>query len=445
MPEMKVLASKDAEQSVLGSVFYDESQIKLLNDKLITDDFYYERHRHIFNAMIDLHKSQTPIDSTTVISLLEDRGQLVECGGAEYIIELTDSVPSVTNLIHYIDIVKDKAAERAVINACNDIIKRSNEGIENTKTFLDESEKAIFNATSLRTTKDMVSIGRILEATREKIIENQKKAGRIIGLATGYDGIDRATLGFQGSQLIILAARPSVGKSALALNIATNVCKLSNKPYVAFFSLEMGLEEEGLRLLASTSGVDSNDLKTGKLSNTDDWEKVNWAIKNLQDLNLLFDDSGSTTVQDVRSICRKKKAEGKLDMVIIDYLQLLSTAEKFESRTQQIGEITRVLKELARELKIPVIALSQLSRSGEEGEPKLSDLRESGSIEQDADIVMFLYRPKEDVMPDQKDDKSKRIINCSIAKNRSGMLAKFELLFHGPTTTFHNITDRDEE
>ena len=442
MPESKILASSEAEQSILGSVFYDESTIKLLNDKLLTKDFYYLRHQLIFDAMLELFREGTPIDSTTVINLLDDKGKLNDCGGSQYIIDLTDSVPSTTNLMAYIDIVKDKSVQRTVVQVCNDIIKESNDDISNTKEFLDSVEKKIFQATSERTVKDMVPIAKILEDTRNKVIENSRKSGTITGLETNFEGIDRATLGLQPAELIILAARPSVGKTTLALNIATNIAKLPKRPYVAFFSLEMSLDQLGIRLLASQAMVNQTELKLGKFKDSQAWEKINWAINSLDGINLMFDDSGSTTVQDVRSICRKKKSEDKLDFVVVDYLQLLSTAQHYESRTQQVGEISRVLKEMSRELRVPVMALSQLSRNtGDNGEPSLVDLRESGSIEQDADVVIFLYREVD------KDENKvvQNVVNCTIKKNRNGVLSDFQLAFDGGKSAFHNIAKDEEE
>ena len=442
MPESKILASSEAEQSILGSVFYDESTIKLLNDKLLIKDFYYLRHQLIFDAMLELYREGTPIDSTTVINLLDDKGKLNDCGGSQYIIDLTDSVPSTSNLMAYIDIVKDKSVQRTVVQVCNDIIKESNDDIPNSKEFLDNVEKRIFQATSERTVKDMVPIAKILEETRNKVVENSRKSGTITGLETHYTKLDEATLGLQPSELIILAARPSVGKTTLALNIATNIAKLSSHPYVAFFSLEMSLDQLGIRLLASEAMVNQTDLKLGKFRDSQAWEKINWAINSLEGVNLMFDDSGSTTVQDVRSICRKKKSEDKLDFVVVDYLQLLSTSQHYESRTQQVGEISRVLKEMSRELKVPVLALSQLSRNtGDNGEPSLVDLRESGSIEQDADVVIFLYRHVDKTT----NEVSKNIVNCTIKKNRNGVLKDFQLVFDGGNSAFRNFAEDEEQ
>ena len=442
MPESKILASSEAEQSILGSVFYDESTIKLLNDKLLTKDFYYLRHQLIFDAMLELFRNGTPIDSTTVINLLDDKGKLNDCGGAQYIIDLTDSVPSTSNLMAYIDIVKDKSVQRTVVQVCNDIIKESNDDIPDSKKFLDDVEKRIFQATSERTVKDMVPIAKILEDTRNKVVENSRKSGTITGLETQFTKLDEATLGLQPSELIILAARPSVGKTTFALNIATNIAKLPTHPYVAFFSLEMSLDQLGIRLLASEAMVNQTDLKLGKFKDSQAWEKINWAINGLDGVNLMFDDSGSTTVQDVRSICRKKKSEDKLDFVVVDYLQLLSTSQHYESRTQQVGEISRVLKEMSRELKVPVLALSQLSRNtGDNGEPSLVDLRESGSIEQVADVVVFLYRHVDKAT----NEVSRNVVNCTIKKNRNGVLKDFQLVFDGGNSSFRNMVETEEE
>lgn len=442
MPESAVLASMDAEQSVLGSVFFDESTIKMLRDKLIVEDFYYLRHQLIFKAMEDLNDKGEPIDSTTVIAYLDDHGQLNDCGGGEYILEVTESVPSISNLDTYIDIVKDKSAQRKVVQACNDIIKNANDSILDIKEFLDDAEKKIYDATSERTTKDMVSLSKMLEDARAKIQENSQKSGYITGLSTGFRKLDRATLGLQPAELTILAARPSVGKTSLALNIATNVAKLPEHPYVAFFSLEMSLDQMALRMLASESMIGQTELKTGKFYNERNaWEKINYTINSLKDINLMFDESGATTIQDVRSICRKKKSEGKLDLVIVDYLQLLSTAQHYESRVQQIGEISRILKEMSRELKIPVIALSQLNREAENQSdgPSMAMLREAGNLEQDADVVILLYRPKDETGQYIMDQ-----VKVKIAKNRNGMLDEFPLLFTGKNTKFSDVLETEE-
>lgn len=439
MADTKVLANKDAEQSVLGSVFFDESTIKLLVDKIQVKDFYYLRHQLIYQTMIDLLASATPIDSTTVIASLQDKGQLNDCGGAQYIIELTDAVPTISNIETYIEIVKDKSIQRNVVQVCNDIIQSSNGDIPDTKSFLDEAEKKIFNATSERITRDMKSVGLMLEEAKDKIQERAQLGSTILGLDTGFSDINRYTLGFQPSELIILAARPSMGKTALALNMAVNVAKQKNHPYVAFFSLEMSLDQLALRMLSTESMIDQNILKLGQINDQRDWQRLNWAVSQLRDINLMFDDSGVSSVQDVRSICRKKKSENKLDFVVIDYLQLLSSSNKTESRVQEVSEISRVLKEMAKELKVPVLALSQLSRKVEEREdkvPNMSDLRESGSIEQDADVIMLIYR---DEYYKKAASKEKNIARVIIGKNRNGVIGTAYLMFKPELTAFANL------
>ncbi|MBP5343164.1 replicative DNA helicase [bacterium] len=442
MPEQKILANKDAEQSILGSVFYDESTIKLLFDKLKPSDFYYLRHQIIYDTMLSLFKRTMPIDTTTVISALEDVKKLNDCGGAEYIFGLMDAVPSISNIESYINIVKDKAVQRNVVQLCNDIIKESSEEIPDSKVFLDNIEKRVFQVTSERSVSEFVEIGDLLNDVTQKIQQNAQNDGDVIGLDTGYHKLNNLTLGFQGSQLIILAARPSMGKTALGLNIACNIASLKSKPYVAFFSLEMGLDQLALRLISQKSNINQNELKTGKFSDASAWNRINYAVSELQNCNLLFDDSGTASVQDLRSLCRKKKSEGKLDFVVIDYLQLLKSTSHYENRVQEVSEISRTLKQMAKELDVPVLALSQLSRTIEsrtDKHPVMSDLRESGSIEQDADIVMFIYR--DDYYKKEASEKP-NIADIEIAKNRSGMIGKFELIFRAECTNFIDMEER---
>ena len=445
MAEEKVLASRDAEQAVIGSVFYDESTIRFLSDKIRVDDFYYLRHQTIFGSMLDLYKRKTPIDSTTLIAELEDKGKLMECGGPEYIVELAQSVPSTANLETYVDIVIDKAIERRIVATCNDIIKdTTSKDISDSKTFLDNVEKRIYKVTSERTTRGLISANSILEHARDMIDEmSRTEFTGVTGLDTGFDDLNKITMGFHGSELIILAARPSMGKTALALNIATNIALQKEKPYVAFFSLEMSLEQLAYRLIAALSRINAKDLTTGRIGGDKEWAKLNFAIDSLSDCNLLFDDSGATSVEDVRSICRKKKAEGQLDLVVIDYLQLLTSRTSGkgsgDNRANEIREISQGLKAMARELNVPVLALSQLSRKVDERSdhmPIMSDLRESGSIEQDADMVILFYR--DEYYTKEKTQKP-GIADVSVAKNRNGMIGQFQLLFKKECTVFSTL------
>ncbi len=435
MEDQRVLANKDAEQSVLGSIFYDEAQIKVLADKLKKSDFFYLRHQNIFEAMVELFKMNMPIDSTTVISYLEDKGTLLDCGGSEYILGLMDAVPSVSNVDSYIAIVKDKSSQRKLVQTCNDIIKQTNEDISDHTAFLDDVEKKIFNITHDRESKEMVSISTVLTDVYQKIQRNATMDDDVIGYSTGFKQLNKMTLGFQGTQLLILAARPAMGKTAFALNLAYNVANNKDKPYVAFFSLEMGLDQLVLRLISQIANINQTELKTGKFQDDEAWNRINYAVNKLQNVNIMFDDSGVTTIQDLRSLCRKKKSEGKLDFVVIDYLQLLTTKSKNDSRTQDVSEISRMLKEMAKELDIPVLALAQLSRTVEQRpdkKPIMSDLRESGSIEQDADLVLSIYRDEYY----NKSSERKGLADILILKNRSGMTGEFELVFKGECTNF---------
>lgn len=443
MSDVKVLASKDAEQSVLGSVFFDESVVNIVLDKLKKDDFYYLRHQFIYEAFHELLTQKVPIDVTTVISHLEDKGRLNDCGGSQYLIDLSDSVPSISNIETYIGIVKDKAVQRRVIQACNDIIKDSNNEITDSKAFLDSVEKKVFEATSERRVSQLVDIKTMLDNST-KIIErnSNRKAGTTIGLDTGYKCLNEITYGFQPSELIILAARPSMGKTALALNIASKVAKHPSRPHVVFFSLEMSLDQLALRLLSTESNIDQTALKLGNF-NKKDWTRIFFAKSQLEQTNLFFDDSGVVNVQDLRALCRKRKMEGQLDLVIIDYLQLLSSSEKKESRVQEVSLISRVLKEMARELKVPVLALSQLSRDVEKNtdhKPAMSNLRESGSIEQDADIVMFIHRDYYFT----KNEEQKNDATLIIAKNRNGLIGERQLFFRPEITAFEDGPDSEE-
>ena len=445
MPNQKVLANTDAEQSVLGSVFFDESTIKGLVDKLKTSDFYYLRHQYIFDAMCDLFKMKTPIDTTTVISYLDNRGRLNDCGGAEYILSLMDAVPSTSNVDAYVESVRDKATQRAIVKLCNDIVTETNTDIKDNKSFIDSVEKRMFEVTKDRGAQDLVGISSVLDEVIVKIQKNAQITSRIIGYDTGYHKLNEKTLGFQDTQLIILAARPAMGKTALALNIACNIASLKSRPYVAFFSLEMGLSDLVIRLLSQISNIPQGELKTGQFTDSNAWNRINYAVDTLRGYNIMFDDSGASTVQDLRSICRKKKNEGKLDFVVIDYLQLLSSSNKNDSRTQEVSEISRILKAMAKELNIPVLALAQLSRSVESRKPPvpvMSDLRESGSIEQDADLILSIYR---DEYYNKENSEKPGTAQIDILKNRSGMTGTFDLIFKGACTNFIDMDESREE
>jgi len=386
--------NREAEQAVLGSVFVDQGSMKSIIDKLDTVDFHIYRHRVIFNAMVDLYKDSIEIDYTTLTNLLETRELLSEAGGVDYILGLINAVPSIANLVNYINIVRDKSITRQIMDACRQIVE-DGYNTDDTNQYVDLSEKRIFDIAKERRTSDFIRISDVTEEVIVKAETVKDNVGSLTGLDTGFTMVNRYTLGLQPTELMIIAARPSMGKSAFALNIARNVAKLNkDKPYVAFFSLEMGSDQLVGRMLSSESRIQSTKIKTGNLNNLE-WQQLNLAKESLNKLNIVFDDSGTVKVTDLRQKCRKLQQDKGLDLVIIDYLQLLSGTNPGQGRVNEVSEISRTLKEMARELKIPVIALSQLSRNVERRDDKtpiMADLRESGSIEQDADLILFLYR-----------------------------------------------------
>jgi replicative DNA helicase len=450
MEEKRIPQNIEAEQAVLGAVFFDQGAIKTVLDKLNQNDFYHPQHQIIYEVMKELFHEHVIIDYMTLFDRLESKSLLDRAGGMDYITQLVNFVPSSANLINYINIVKDKAITRKIQDACRDIIEKSY-SVEFAPDFVDDVEKQINLITREKRTSDFVEIGSVAGELIKKIANQAQVKGHISGLDTGYNDLNYYTLGLQPSELMIIAARPSVGKTAFALNIALNAAKSEKRPKIAFFSLEMGVDQLVMRMLACQAQVDNTALKTGTID-ASNWEKLHYAVSELQTLDIYFDDSGTVKVTDLRSKCRKLRQDGKLDLVVIDYLQLLSGSQANQTnRVQEVSEISRVLKELARELKIPVVALSQLSRNLETRQdktPVMADLRESGSIEQDADIVLFLYRPE----ATEGDKTVNNYIKVNIAKNRSGTIGEFDLLFNKPMSTFHNtsasklaFSDQDKE
>ena len=432
--------NREAEQSVLGSIFVEQGTIKTLVDKLESDDFYVYRHKVIFTAMVELFHEGVDIDYTTLSNKLETKGLLQDAGGIEYILGLIQSVPSIVNLENYINIVRDKSITRRIMDAARKIVE---DGYTNDDAidYVDTSEKTIFDIAKERRTTDFVKISDVTEQVIEKSENARKNMGNLTGLDTGFMELNDYTLGLQPSELIIIAARPSMGKSAFALNIATNVAKMDERPYVAFFSLEMGSDQLVSRMISSESKVHTTRIRTGQLDPIQ-WQQIWLARETLSNLNIVFDDSGTVKVTDLRQKCRKLAQEKKLDLVIIDYLQLLS-GTRTENRVQEVSEISRTLKEMARELKIPVIALSQLSRAVERREDKIpimADLRDSGSIEQDADIIVFMYR---DDYYKKDESNRKDTVDLIIAKNRQGATTtrNIELTFNKACSAFGNKTE----
>ncbi|TVP95101.1 MAG: replicative DNA helicase [Acholeplasmatales bacterium] len=431
--------SNEAEQNVLGAVFIDPGTIRTLIDRLDQNDFYMRRHRLIFSAISELYQDNIDIDYTTLIDRLETTELLTDAGGTDYIFALADTTPSVVNLEHYINIVKDKAIIRNMIEVAKKI---ADEGLKATDMaeFIDDAEKSVFDVAKSRRTSDFITLRQATQDVLRKTEEAKSNKGELQGLDTGFYELNHYTYGLQKSELYIIAARPSMGKSAFALNIATNVAKLASKPYIAFFSLEMGVDQLVGRMLSSEANVKSSHIRTGEMSPIE-WQQLSVASEKLSQLNILFDDSGTVKVTDLRQKCRKLAQESKLDLVVIDYLQLLSGSKDQPNRVQEVSEISRTLKEMARELKIPVIALSQLSRNVEnrtDKKPILADLRESGSIEQDADVILFLFR--EDYYAQQQDKGLSDMVDIMVAKNRSGAVNTkgFQLVFKKAYSRFRN-------
>lgn len=411
----------EAERSVLGAIFLDPKKITAVKDQLHNEDFYEESHILIFQAMKDVDEANLKIDFASVAAMLEQREKLQRVGGIPYLIDLADAVPSTRNLSTYVDLVKDGSLKRQVINLATDIINEGYKNGDSAAEYITRAEEEIFALAQKRKTTEFSYLSEVILEVKEKTERNKNKKGGITGLRTGFDNLDKLTAGLQPEELIILAARPSMGKSALAMNLALNVSKLNKEGHsgVAIFSLEMSNEQLAARMLSSEANVENNKIKTGSLSAAE-WQHLEGGIQTLSLLNIAFDDSAAVTVGDIRAKCRKLKQEEKLDLVVIDYLQLIKGDTRSGNRQEEVAKISRALKQMARELHVPVLALSQLSRDVEKREdkrPVLADLRESGSIEQDADIVMFLYRGDYYTR-----DESKKTgdVELSIAKNRQG-------------------------
>ena len=433
-----------AEQSVIGSMFFSKKALQKCVESLNKDLFYDERHSKIFDCIKELSEKGTPIDITIVTSELNNKKQLTSVGGVEYLSELTTIVPSAANVEEYIKIVKEKAIRRRLIETAEMIENDGYNWESSIDELLDKSEKNMMSISKTRTGSEFRSIQEVLFKTQEDLEKLSQLKGEITGLPTGFYNLDKITSGLQPNQLIIIAARPAMGKTAFALNLVTNVAKATGKK-VALFNLEMNAEQLAMRMLSSEGQIDGIKLTKGKLDNND-WKRVNEAISRLAETNIYINDNLSITLSEIRAVCRRLATEGDLGLIVIDYLQLINLDNGYYgSRQQEISEISRSLKTLAMELGIPVIALAQLSRSVEardDKRPILSDLRESGSIEQDADLVAFLYRDdyynKESAIDDNT-SKSEYIIR----KHRNGPTATIDLIFKRNTSTFVNFTDRE--
>ncbi len=434
----------EAEQAVIGSMLTDKEAVSSSIEVLKEQDFYREDNRLIYSAMLNLYNRAEPIDLITVKSELESMGKFEQVGGFEYLAELPEKVPTTANASKYIKIVEEKSILRNLIKTANEIVELGYDPTEEVENIMEGAEKKIFNLMQDKNQKGYVPIKDILVESFTQLEELYNRKQHITGVPTGFTDLDYRTAGLHGSEFILIAARPAMGKSAFALNIAANAA-LRGKTPVAIFSLEMSKEQMVNRILCSEAMVDSNKVRTGKLED-EDWTKLAEAIGPLSEAGIYVDDTPGISVMEIRAKCRKLKLEKDIGLIVIDYLQLIQGSNRTRggSREQEIAEISRSLKILAKELNVPVIALSQLSRAVEQRpdhRPMLSDLRESGSIEQDADIVMFLYR--DDYY--NEDSEKKNIAEVIIAKHRGGSTGTVDLMWLGSYTKFVNLERRFDD
>jgi replicative DNA helicase len=428
--------SIEAEQSVLGSMIIDKVAIGEAIEVLKPDDFYRDTHKTIYEAIVDLYQKDSAVDIVTLSEKLKANNQLDLVGGITYVTELSGSVITTSNVSSYIGIVKDKSTLRRLIRASNEIIDESYNNQDSVEDIVGIAEKKIFDIASNRETSDFEAMSAVLERGFNEIEKLFINKGMTTGVPSGFNDLDAKTSGFQKGDMVLIAARPSMGKTTFALNIAENAALRSGKR-VAIFSLEMSKEQLAYKLLCSEAHVDMLRLRTGNLDERD-WENLARASGPLGSSKIFIDDTAGITVMEMRSKCRRLKIEHGIDLIIIDYLQLMAGSKGNESRQQEVSEISRSIKAIAKEMQCPVIALSQLSRAPEQRadhRPMLSDLRESGSIEQDADLVMFLYR---DEYYD-KETEDKNMAECIIAKQRNGPVGTIKLAWLGQYSKFGNL------
>ena len=445
MPSEKITPQNlEAEQSLLGSLMIDKDAMIKVADLVRPEDFYKDSHGEIFSAMIDLFSKHEPIDILSLSTKLESKKKLEMVGGRSYLMTITNTVPTASHVVHYANIVQKKATLRRLINASGEITALGYEEDGEVESLLDKAEQKLFSVSQKYLRQIFVPIKNILSEAFDRIDILHREKGKLRGVPTGFKGIDNLLAGLQKSDLVILAARPSVGKTSLALDIVRNASIRSKTP-VGIFSLEMSKEQLVDRMLCAEAGVDLWKMRTGKLSDRDeddDFPRIGHAMGVLSETPIFIDDSATSNIMEIRTKARRLQIEQGLGLLVIDYLQLMESRTKSESRVQEISEITRSLKGLARELNIPVLALSQLSRAVESRSPaipKLADLRESGSIEQDADIVMFIYRKAADRSFRDLTPEEKNISEIHIAKHRNGPTGIVQLFFNEQMASFKSL------
>ena len=429
--------NREAEEAVLGSVMINPEAYYDLAEFLEADDFYIHRHRWIWEAFRHLIENRSPIDFLTVTNELEQQNQLAEVGGAAYLTTLMSNVPSALHAETYGHIIEETAVRRRMLDAANRIAKLAYDEETGLEAVMDDAEKAVFGVSEKRMTRDLAPINEVLSDFYDHISDLAARPDDIHGVPTGFIDLDRLLTGLQPSDLIIIAGRPGMGKTGFALSLAKNAAQ-THKKHVAIFSLEMGNDQLVQRLLSQQTGIDSQRLRTGKLED-DEWALLTHAIETLGDTRIFLDDTPGITPLQLRTKCRRLHLEFGLDLIIIDYLQLMSGDTRNDNRVQEVSYISRQLKILAREINVPVLAAAQLSRAVEQRadkKPVLSDLRESGSLEQDADIVMFIYRPE----VYEEDPAKQNIAEVIVSKHRNGPVGSVQLIFRKNLAKFENAT-----
>ena len=436
----------EAEMSVLGALMLDKDAIIKIANLIHQGDFYQDSHNLIYESALELYEKNEPIDVLSLSNRLEEKKQLEKIGGSSYLATLVNSVPSSSNITYYAKVVQKKSTLRKLIEAANNIVELGYKEGEDVDKILDTAEQKLFNVSQKYIKQDFIPIKSLLETAFNRIDELHKGDHKLRGIPTGFPDMDRILAGFQKSDLVILAARPSIGKTTLALDLARHIAEKEKVP-TGMFSLEMSSDQLIDRMLAAQSGVDLWRLRTGQLKTgkeDDDFQRIGEAMGTLSEAPIYIEDTGSANVMEIRTMARRLQAEHNIGLIIIDYLQLMEGRSGGDNRVNEISEISRSLKQLAREINIPILALSQLSRAVESRSPqipKLSDLRDSGSIEQDADVVMFLYREDRE----KPDTPNKNIVEVHIAKHRNGPIGKFSLYFDENSTTFKSLEQTHNE
>lgn len=445
MPTEKITPQNiEAEQSLLGSLLIDRDAVIRVADMVRSEDFYKESHQQIYEAMLDLFSRHEPIDILSLSAKLGEHNKLEALGGRTYLMTLANGVPTASHVVHYANIVQKKATLRRLLTAAGEITSLGYNEEEDVENLLDKAEQKLFSVSQKYLKQIFIPIKNILTEAFDRIDELHRGKGKLRGLPTGFADLDNILAGLQKSDLVILAARPSVGKTSLALDIARNVATRSKVP-VGIFSLEMSKEQLVDRLICAEAGVDLWRMRTGRLSDReedDDFPRIGHAMGVLSEAPVFIDDSATSNVMEIRTKARRLQIEHGLGLLVVDYLQLMESRTRIENRVQEIAEITRSLKGIARELNIPVLALSQLSRAVESRSPaipKLADLRDSGSIEQDADVVLFIYRKAMDRTYREVTPEEKNIAEIHIAKHRNGPTGKIQLFFDEKRVTFRNL------